>query len=134
MFIKYSLPSGENKVITTLKKYQHPKFYPFSSRDVYIFPIYLFFKRVGKAEKKRGRERSVGCHSHVPQPGDKCTTQTCALTGNRTSDLSIFGTIPKRQSYTRQGNIFPNSYNTSLFNYILIIKNGNYGMYRLFKF
>ena len=37
-----------------------------------------------------------------PQPGTWPTTQACALTGNRTGDLAVSGTMPNLLSHARQ--------------------------------
>ena len=66
--------------------------------------IYLFLDR-GKG-RERGRETSVcGCLSHRPLPGTWPTTQTCALTGNRTGDPLICELALNPLSHTSQGGL-----------------------------
>ena len=38
------------------------------------------------------RETSIGCSSYMPQLGTRPATKVCALTGNRTRDLLVYGT------------------------------------------
>ena len=60
--------------------------------------IYLFLERW----EGRGRETSIGCFLQgAPQMGTKPTTQASALTGNRTSDLSLCRTMPKWATLVR---------------------------------
>ena len=37
----------------------------------------------------------------MPQPGTEPETQTCALTGNRTGDLLLYGTTPNQATLVR---------------------------------
>ena len=46
----------------------------------------LIFRETGRV-RKRGRETWVDCSSHASCWGTWPETQTCALTGNRTSDV-----------------------------------------------
>ena len=45
----------------------------------------------------------VGCLLHTPQLGIGPTTQVCALTGNRTSDLLLCGMMLNQLSHAGQG-------------------------------
>ena len=75
---------------------------------IYFFNfIYLILKRGGGSEREGEkhwceRETSISCLSFVPQPWTKSTTQACALTGNRTGDLSGHGTMLNQLSHTVQ--------------------------------
>ena len=69
--------------------------------------IFLFLERGQRKEKER--ERST-CEINIhllsfthPQLGTWPTTQACALTGNRTSDLSICRPVLNPLSHTSQG-------------------------------
>ena len=75
--------------------------------------IYLFLER-GKEGRKRGRETSVSCLLHKPQPRNKPITQACALTGNRTRRLLLCSMMPNPPSHTDQGSIFFNPYNNPM--------------------
>ena len=39
----------------------------------------------------------------MPQPGTEPASQACALTGNRTGDLWLWGMMPDQLSHTGQG-------------------------------
>ena len=74
-----------------------------------IFLRALFIFREGKGGRKRGRETSM-CERNMnrlpltrPQPGIWLTTQACALTGNQTGNLWVFGSMPYPLSSTSQG-------------------------------
>ena len=54
-------------------------------------------------EHRCKRETSISCLSHACRLGTKPATQACALTGNRTGDLSLCGTMPNPLSHTGQG-------------------------------
>ena len=69
----------------------------------------IYFKREGKRGRKKGRETSM-CERNIdrlplatPQLGNRPATQTCALTRNRTGDLSLWETMPNPLSHTSQG-------------------------------
>ena len=67
--------------------------------------IYVFLERGerGKREEEKHqcmRETSIGCLLNASQPETRLTTQSCALTGNQTSDPSLCGVMPKHLSYT----------------------------------
>ena len=55
--------------------------------------ITFFFKRDRKGGRKRGRETSFYCLLYTLL-GMEPATQACALTRNRTGDLSVCGTMP----------------------------------------
>ena len=62
-----------------------------------LFLIFLTFdfRERGRRGEREGekhrceRETSIVCLLYVPQTGPELTTQACALTGNRNSDLSV---------------------------------------------
>ena len=73
--------------------------------------IYLFL-REGERARKTGREISM-CERSItwfplarPQPGTWPATRACALTGNRTGDLSVCGMTLNPPSYTSQGTCY----------------------------
>ena len=84
---------------------------------VYIHThIYIFFnfflllipEREEGREKEREkhwyeRETSISCLLHTPWPGTEPATQACALTRNRTCDLSVCRMTPNQLSHTSQG-------------------------------
>ena len=76
----------------------------FLPRFYYLFlnNLYLFLER-GEGREKGGRETSFGCLSCASWPGTKPATQACAPMGNRTHDLSLWGTMPSPRSHTGQG-------------------------------
>ena len=49
------------------------------------------------------RETSISCCPHVPNWGASPQPKPCALTRNRTSNLSLRGTMPNQLSYTGSG-------------------------------
>ena len=66
---------------------------------------------MGKGGWKRRRETSM-CKRNMhllplpcPQLRTWPTTQACALTGNRTSNLSLCGTMPSPLNHTSQGHL-----------------------------
>ena len=72
------------------------KFFDFLKR------FYLFFRKKGKEGKER--ERNIDwLPLTCPQMGTRFATQTCALTGNRTSDLSVHRLTSNPLSHTSQG-------------------------------
>ena len=77
---------------------------------LFLIFICLFLER-GQG-RERGRETSMcGCLSHAPYLGTWPATQSCALTGNWTSDPLIHRPMLSPLSYTSQGKwqyfIFP---------------------------
>ena len=75
-----------------------------------ILFIYIFRERGRKGEregKKHQRERKtlISCLSYIPWLGNKPTTQACALTKNRTGNLSLCRTIPNQLSHVSQSGI-----------------------------
>ena len=74
-------------------------FYIFHNKNIFLDFIYLFSEGGAKGGQREGekhqcvRETLISCLSYAPQPGHGPTTQACALTRNRTSDLSLCGTI-----------------------------------------
>ena len=74
--------------------------------------IYLFLERgEGREKEQEGntdvREKHllvVSCMYPLPRPpaGSKSATQACALTGNQTSNIFLFGTTPNQLSHTGQ--------------------------------
>ena len=68
----------------------------------FFFKILFIFRGRGR-ERERGRETLIGCLLHTPQLGTGPATQACALTGNRTSDLLLCGTVLNQLSHTGQG-------------------------------
>ena len=86
-----------------------PQFH-FISLLLFLF-IYLFIfilERGGGGGRKRERktltwETSIGCLPNTPWPGTKPATQACALTRNRTGDLSVCRMMPNQLSHTGQG-------------------------------
>ena len=87
--------------------------------------IYLFLQRRERWEK--GRKTSM-CEKNInwllltcPQLGIWPTTQTCALTGNWTSDLWVCRLALSPLSHTRQGKInFPLHVDVQLFQHYLL--------------
>ena len=70
--------------------------------------IYLFLERGEGREKKRERntdvlEINLPVESHLPPTEDLTQTQACALTGNRTSNLSVCRLALSPLSHTSQG-------------------------------
>ena len=68
----------------------------------------MFREREGreKESKRNTRERNIDQLplAHAPTWGrDRATTQACALTGNRTSDLSLCRTTLNQLSHAYQG-------------------------------
>ena len=64
--------------------------------------IYLFLDWGEWREKER--ERSIGCLLNTPNWDSSWpATQACALSGNRTQDLSVCGTMPSPLSHISQG-------------------------------
>ena len=75
--------------------------------------IYLFLERGEGREKER--EKNIDADQLpliYPQPGTWPTTQACALTGNRTSDLSVCRPVLNPVSHTSQGSNY--NFNTRL--------------------
>ena len=76
--------------------------------------VFIYFQREGNRGRRRGRETSM-CERNInqlplthPQLGTWPTTQTCALTRNRTSDLSVGRPALNPLSHTSQGeSVFP---------------------------
>ena len=63
-------------------------------------------EREGESEGEKHqcqRETWIHCLSYMPQPQTKRTTQACALTRNRTGDLSLCRMMPKELSHTSWG-------------------------------
>lgn len=91
----------------------------YTSVKIYNFEkIYLFIVRArGRVEERLGethqcnREKYqpvdvgekhllVGCLSYTPGLGTKPAAKACALTQNRTSNLSLWGTMPNHTSWS----------------------------------
>ena len=49
------------------------------------------------------RKALIGCLSNVPWLGTGPSTQACALTGNRTGDLLLYGTTFNQLGHAGQG-------------------------------
>ena len=69
---------------------------------------YLFLERGEGREKEVEKhvcagEILMGCLSHAPQLGTWPTTKACALTRNRTSEISVCRTMHNPPSHTSQG-------------------------------
>ena len=64
------------------------------------FYLFIYFFREGKGWRKRERNINVWLPLSCPYLG---TWPTCALTGNRTGDLSLCKTILSQLSHTSQG-------------------------------
>ena len=83
------------------------RWYSFKKNFIYLF-IFREKGREGEREgEKHRRERGtwISCCSWAPCPGTKPTTQACALTENRTSDLPLCRTTPKQLSHAEpEGN------------------------------
>ena len=90
--------------------------YTFFRKDLFIF-------RGGKGGKHRcERETSNACPSDAPGQGTKPTTQSCALTGNRTGNLLLFRMTSNQLRQARQGRAIL-SMTTAQFVYTSIITN-----------
>ena len=63
--------------------------------------MYLFLDRGERKEKERERNIDMWLPPAYPLPGTQPTTQTCALTGNRTGDSLLYNPL----SNTSQGSI-----------------------------
>ena len=75
----------------------------FHSLKNILFICYLF-RGEGKDERERNnnvRETSTGCLSHALRLRTEPATLACALTGNRTCDLSICRTMPNQATPAR---------------------------------
>ena len=69
--------------------------------------VLLFRERGREGEKARGaRETSISCLSFEPHLETKPETQACALTRNRTNNLSAYGTRPNRATQVRAPGVF----------------------------
>ena len=79
---------------------------PISSSGVNFFfkkyVIYLFLEREEGREKERERNIDQLPLTHS-QPGTGPATQACALTGNRTGDLSVCQMTPNPLSHNSRG-------------------------------
>ena len=82
---------------------------------------YLFIFREGKGGRKRGRETSMcgWLPLACPALGTWPTTQACALTGNRTSDLLGCRPVLNPWSHTSQGHTV--KYYSALASYKVLI-------------
>ena len=60
----------------------------------FLKDFYVFILREWEREGERVGEKHGSTDSPMACPGTKPTTQACALTGNRTGDLSLCGTMP----------------------------------------
>ena len=75
----------------------------------FVFLIFDFFLRETGREGERGEKHQcemfqlIGCLPYAPQPATEPTTQTHALTRNRTGNLSVCGTMPSPLSPTSRG-------------------------------
>ena len=65
------------------------------------FSTYLFLERGDGREKERERNTDWLPVAH-PKQGPWFTAQACALTGNQTGDLSVYGTMPNPLSHISQ--------------------------------
>ena len=71
--------------------------------------LFIYFEREEKRGRNRGRETSMCERSIDPLPltctpiGDWTCNPPCALTRDRTCDLSLCGTMPNPLSHTGQG-------------------------------
>ena len=67
------------------------------------------FTKKGREGEREGEKHQhqrgtlIGSHLYMLQPGIKPTTKTCAMTGNRTRDLSVTGQHSNQLSHTNQG-------------------------------
>ena len=91
------------------KKVPHPKGLPGSRRGLFLKKFYLFLESREGWEREMERNIDV-CEintdwspfTHTPAR-DWAPKPTCALTGNRTGDLSLCKTILSQLSHTSQG-------------------------------
>ncbi|KAF6073454.1 hypothetical protein HJG60_009578 [Phyllostomus discolor] len=81
-----------------------------SGMDLLLLDILFCYLQRGEGREKV-RERNINVRNthrlplpHTPTTGTRPTTQAHTLTGNRTSDPSLCGTMPNPLSYTGQGN------------------------------
>ena len=72
----------------------------FKFKKFYIYFVFDFWERVREGERE-GKKTSIGCFPYAPQ-GTK-PDWACALTRNRTGDLSVHGMMPNWLSHTSQG-------------------------------
>ena len=107
IFIPIPICTSENKIFS--KNIEDICFLSFLR--LYLFYFILLLER-GKGGWKRGRETSM-CKRYIdrlpltcPQPGTRPATQACALTGNRTSDLSVHRLVLNPLSHTSQGDMY----------------------------
>ena len=73
---------------------------------LFLFLIFRERRREGKREGEKHQckiETSIGCVLYVSWLGAELTTQACALTRNRTGDLSLCGTTTNQLSHTSKG-------------------------------
>ena len=52
-----------------------------------------FFRERGRESTRKEEKHLICCLSHMPWPGTEPTTPACALTGNQTCDLLVYGTV-----------------------------------------
>ena len=98
----------------------------------YFFLKILFIFR----EKEKERERNINdCISHAPPPGTWCTTQACALTGNRTSDSLVHRLALNPLSHTSQGTLWDSFklHIQSIFFSLLYFSNAGFNLFHLFS-
>ena len=53
--------------------------------------------------REKGRERHRSVASRLSPDRDHTTTQSCALTGNGTTEISLCGTMPNQLSHIHLG-------------------------------
>ena len=82
------------------------------SRNISLFFLFLTWGHIfidSKGEKERntdGRETPIGYLPHTLLPGTEPTTQACALTGNQTCDILVYGTTLQPTEPPNLGTVF----------------------------
>ena len=69
---------------------------------MFRFCLFIFRQR-GREGEREGEKYQCVVASHTTQPQTWPTTQACALTGNRTSDLSVLRPVLYSLSHSSQG-------------------------------
>ena len=74
----------------------------------FSFKDFIYFVLERGEGKEKERERNITAWLPLMRPllGDWPATQACALTGNRTIDLSVCGKMPNPLRHTSQGASF----------------------------
>ena len=73
--------------------------------------IYLFLEKGSEGEREGEkhpceRKTAISCLLYTPEPQTKPTSQACTLTGNRTFNLLLYGTVLNPLSHTSHGSSF----------------------------